>query len=162
MVGFVGVVFLMVLGSILSDTATTITFIAGFYILRSRAGGYHASRFSTCLVLSVATLVANIYVVTPIIIHYLPIAPLTVVSICYVVLMLLGTVAHPNIELSETEMAGQCVLMRVITTAQYLAIILLVAFDPKSVYAASLASGMGFVAISSIIGKIKMKGGVVK
>ena len=157
LVSILGISWLIALGSFLSDVPTTIVFIAGFYLLRSRAGGYHASNFLNCLSLSTLTVVINIYIITPLIIAFSPITPIAISSICFVALELLGTVANPQTQLSEREIVQQSTFMRVITAAQFLVIISLVALEISTIYAAHLSSGMGFVAISSVIGKVKMR-----
>ncbi len=93
---------LVVIGFLFSDIWGTICYLGTFFTLRKRTGGFHAKSFLLCYVLTVSSFafiiqVANI-LCNEIMLWYI------LLGISVMVICIVGTVNHPNMELSKEEL----------------------------------------------------------
>ena len=159
LVSRMGLLSMLLFGTVISDFFSTGTFIAGFYILRSWAGGYHASSFARCLALSVFTVFFNASFVTPLFLTSAQGATVVAAIIASVIVFALGSVDTPNYQVSTAEVRKRDMATRILISGQLSIAVLLLSFASTKLYGVSLTSGMCFVAISSIVGKIKEENG---
>lgn len=81
----------------------TILFLGFFFALRKRSGGYHFNSFIKCYIGTTITYLLILYVDRMFIIN-LPLL-YALMSVSIVIIGVIGTVNHPNLELDECELA---------------------------------------------------------
>lgn len=93
----------------------TICFLVFFLSLRKRTGGYHADKFWQCYLVTVIIYISIIQAAT--VLSETPIAVYVMLSLAVLVIGVIGTVNHPNMDMDKDELqeakkaARLCVLM---------------------------------------------------
>jgi accessory gene regulator B len=82
----------------------TLLFLVSFFELRKRTGGYHANTFLLCYIETIGTYIILLYINFTLVKHILLIYVLLGISMC--IILLIGTVNHPNLHMSKKEMAA--------------------------------------------------------
>lgn len=100
----------MLIGATISNVWTTLSFLGGFYFLRTRTNGYHAKSFTGCLCISVVLEFAFLFLVLPML------TDLTAWSfnlLSFVIVFLFAPFNHPNIHLDSHEIAACRIASRI-------------------------------------------------
>ncbi|MCX4354504.1 MAG: accessory gene regulator B family protein, partial [Lachnospiraceae bacterium] len=90
-------------------------FLVFFLSLRKRTGGYHADKFWQCYLVTVIIYISIIQAAT--VLSETPIAVYVMLSLAVLVIGVIGTVNHPNMDMDKDELqeakkaARLCVLM---------------------------------------------------
>lgn len=94
---------MLLIGLIFNQFIPTVCFLVFFLSLRKRTGGYHADKFWQCYLVTIVTYIGVIKTAIlfsekiPIVIYALLIPAVLIIEV-------IGTVNHPNIDLNEREL----------------------------------------------------------
>lgn len=94
---------MLAIGMLFKQFTPTIIFLVFFLSLRKRTGGYHADKFWQCYLVTIVTYIGVIKTAIlfsekiPIVIYALLIPAVLIIEV-------IGTVNHPNIDLNEREL----------------------------------------------------------
>lgn len=108
---------MLLIGLVFHQLMPTICFMVFFLSLRKRTGGYHADKFWQCYLVTVIIYVAIIQVAT--VLSENPVAIYALLFSAALVIGIIGTVNHPNMDMDKDELqeskkaARLCVLMEV-------------------------------------------------
>lgn len=108
---------MLLIGLVFHQLMPTICFMVFFLSLRKRTGGYHADKFWQCYFVTVIIYVAIIQAAT--VLSENPVATYASLFSAALVIGIIGTVNHPNMDMDKDELqeskkaARLCVLMEV-------------------------------------------------
>lgn len=106
---------MLIIGTLFQCTLNVVTFIICFFLIRNRSGGFHLNSFSKCFI---GTIILELIGIISI--KYVPtyigniLDILSIVS--YVVLMVFGTLNHPNINFNKEEYKASKTMSRMISS----------------------------------------------
>lgn len=106
---------MLLIGLIFNQFIPTICFLVFFLSLRKRTGGYHADKFWQCYLVTVIIYISIIQAAT--VLSETPMAVYVMLSLAVLVIGVIGTVNHPNMDMDKDELqeakkaARLCVLM---------------------------------------------------
>ena len=106
---------MLLIGLVFHQLMPTICFLVFFLSLRKRTGGYHADKFWQCYLVTVIIYISIIQAAT--VLSETPIAVYVMLSLAVLVIGVIGTVNHPNMDMDKDELqeakkaARLCVLM---------------------------------------------------
>jgi len=106
---------MLIIGMLFNQFIATIIFLVFFLSLRKRTGGYHADKFWQCYLVTVIIYISIIQAAT--VLSETPIAVYVMLSLAVLVIGVIGTVNHPNMDMDKDELqeakkaARLCVLM---------------------------------------------------
>lgn len=115
---------ILVLSLIRKDLFPTILFLLFFFALRKRTGGYHMKTFSRCYLGTISTYLLISYTSNQSYRYMYEI--LIIVGISFIVILIFGTVNHPNMSLDNEELIQLKKSARMITGMEVLVILFLV------------------------------------
>lgn len=99
---FLTTVTMLVLGLICEQFVPTICFLVFFFSLRKRTGGYHAKKYWQCYLATVLTYAMVLKVAAPL--SRKPIAMYILLGCSIILIELIGTVNHPNVDMDIYEL----------------------------------------------------------
>ncbi len=94
---------IIVISLIYKQFFPTILFLVFFFTLRARTGGYHAPKFWQCYVGTISTYILILWI-SPILVQNIYLV-LGLFVISCIVILCIGTVNHPNMDLEENEVS---------------------------------------------------------
>ena len=106
---------MLIIGMLFNQFIATIIFLVFFLSLRKRTGGYHADKFWQCYLVTVIIYISIIQAAT--VLSETPIAVYVMLFLAVLVIGVIGTVNHPNMDMNKDELqeakkaARLCVLM---------------------------------------------------
>lgn len=106
---------MLLIGLVFHQLMQTICFMVFFLSLRKRTGGYHADKFWQCYLMTVIIYILIIQAAT--VLSETPIVVYVMLSLAVLVIEIIGTVNHPNMDMDKGELqeakkaARLCVLM---------------------------------------------------
>lgn len=130
-----------------------LTFLAAFLPLRTYSGGYHASNYVKCYILSIAVMVGFLFSITVVPADCLRSVALFITPMAALIMFILAPVESPNKPLDEKEYAVYRVISRRILAVEIILTALLLAFR-LTIPAFIIACSMGTVALALICGEI--------
>ncbi|MDE6747464.1 MAG: accessory gene regulator B family protein [Lachnospiraceae bacterium] len=116
----------LLIGLVFNQLIPTICFLVFFLSLRKRTGGYHADKFWQCYIMTVITYILIIQVAD--VLSENMVAMYVMLSFTVLVIGVIGTVNHPNMDMDKDELkeskkaARLCVLMEVLVIAALIAL----------------------------------------
>lgn len=117
---------MLLIGLVFNQFIPTICFMVFFFSLRKRTGGYHADKFWQCYLVTVILYIAIIQAAT--VLSQNPIAVYVMLSFAVLVIGVIGTVNHPNMDMDKDELqeskkaARLCVLLEAAVIAALIAL----------------------------------------
>lgn len=117
---------MLLIGLVFHQLMPTICFMVFFLSLRKRTGGYHADKFWQCYLVTVIIYVAIIQAAT--VLSENPVATYALLFSAALVIGIIGTVNHPNMDMDKDELqeskkaARLCVLMEVLVIVALIAL----------------------------------------
>lgn len=117
---------MLLIGLVFNQFIPTICFLVFFLSLRKRTGGYHADKFWQCYLMTVIIYVAIIQAAA--VLSENPVTVYVMLSFAVLVIGVIGTVNHPNMDMDKDELleskkaARLCVLMEVLVIVALIAL----------------------------------------
>ncbi len=81
----------------------SVIFFAGFYVYRKIAGGYHASTYLKCHILSVLNQLVFLFILNHVSEQYFPLIDVIIVAIVTVITFIVAPMDHPNKQFDSRE-----------------------------------------------------------
>ncbi len=143
---------LLIIGLICGNCVFTLCFLGAFLSLRKRTGGYHTEYFWQCYLLTIgsyviATRLAVVFLAKPMLMYLFLTGAVIVIEI-------IGTVNHPNMDMDEDELREAKKAARLVTLLELLVIGIFVALEIDKIYVASMSIAIISCAFSLCIAKI--------
>lgn len=123
---------LLVVSVIFKQFLTTVAFLIFFLSLRKRTGGYHADKFWQCYLLTIITYVGVIEVAP--LLSEKPHVMYVLLFFAVLVIEVIGTVNHPNIDLDEDELREMKKAARLLVLIEIGIIAVLMALKMNQLY----------------------------
>ncbi len=117
---------ILLIGLVFNQFIQTICFLVFFLSLRKRTGGYHADKFWQCYLMTVIIYIAIIQ--AAVVLSENPVTMYVMLSFAVLVIEVIGTVNHPNMDMDKDELleskkvARLCVLMETSVIAVLIAL----------------------------------------
>lgn len=146
--------FLTVIVAVITDSFPGLMVFYVFYsMLRKYSGGFHCSTQLRCLLLSAITLFVIVIVKTALFdnINYFCGG---VHMLSSLIILIFGTVNHPNLDLNERELALNKRKARLVVTFELSVILLAILMHVRSEYVFYMSMGITVNAISMIVAKL--------
>jgi len=145
--------FLFPLGWLLSSFSTSLAFYLSFFLLRTRANGYHAKTSAGCLLFSVCSECVLFLLILP----YLKSATsLWILALSTITIFWLAPYNHPNLHMTKEELAASRHMARL--TVLILDMALILSLSTKFyAFASGIVLGLGFTAFLLIVAHGKQK-----
>lgn len=146
------VVLVLAMGLFFKRMLDVVLFFSFFMFLRKYTGGYHANSFFICTIES--TMV--VYCVLKygyLLLDYPNIVIVMLIS-CFFIILLIGTVNHPNMNLNECELKRMKVRARLILISEILIIVVAYVMSVPKRYILDMILGITVCGISIMISKI--------
>lgn len=139
----------------------TILFLIFFLELRKRTGGYHAETFSRCYIMSNVIYLLFIKIIYPFLMKERMEIVLIWVSISSVLILILGTVNHPNWNLDYREYLQMSFSARKLICLEYFSVLLSFVFGIQKKYVILISFAIVLCAITMLLSKAcnKIKNG---
>lgn len=133
---------LLILGLIFSQLLPTIYFMLFFLSLRKRTGGFHANKFWKCY-LGTVTFYIAIMQILPILCKK-PMIMYGLLSLATLLICVIGTINHPNIDMSKSELQESKKMARFVVLMELMIINVLVYLKADKLY-------IGYMAVAVIL-----------
>ena len=145
--------FLFPLGWLLSSFSASLAFYLSFFLLRTRANGYHAKTSAGCLLFSVCSECVLFLLILP----YLKSATsLWILALSTITIFWLAPYNHPNLHMTKEELAASRHMARL--TVLILDMALILSLSTKFyAFASGIALGLGLTAFLLIVAHGKQK-----
>lgn len=99
---FLTITTMLLLGLICKQFVHTVCFLIVFFSLRKRTGGYHANKFWQCYLTTILTYILVMKVAT--LLSQKPIVMYVLLGCSIILIELIGTVNHPNVDMDVYEL----------------------------------------------------------
>lgn len=93
---------MLIIGMIFKQVLQTVAFLIFFLSLRKRTGGYHADKFWQCYLLTIMSYIGAVQMAS--VLSENPHIMYALLLLAVLVVEVVGTVNHPNIDLDENEL----------------------------------------------------------
>lgn len=123
---------LLIIGWLADALIPTVLFVIFFFSLRERTGGLHAKKFSSCYLVTIVFFTIFVWYSRSIALYSQTFCCITVASILLV--WAIGTVNHPNMHMSKSELIGAKKLARCLVTREGICIALFRLMGAKQIY----------------------------
>lgn len=133
---------MLLLGLIFRHFLPTICFIVFFLSLRKRTGGFHAGKFWQCYLGTVIFYIAIMQIV-PILCGN-PIVMYAVLFLAIILICIMGTINHPNIDMNKSELRESKKAARLVVLMEVMIIAVLVYLEVDILY-------IGFMSVAVIL-----------
>lgn len=146
------IVSILLLGIIIGQAMPTIGFLICFFALRNRTGGYHMDSFCKCYwgTMVLYLLISGIVCVAS---EYTGVF-LGSAAIAMAVILLFGSINHPNIDMENDELQESKTMSRIIVSMEFCVILFLVWMGNAEVIVAYLSLAIVLCAILLIMAKV--------
>lgn len=139
-----------------NNTINAIIFMAAFFCLRKRTGGFHTSTFRSCYCLSLWTFGISIRIIN--IMSTYKFVSYIVYGTAVVIILIIGTVNHPNLDLSSKELIELAKAARLTLLVENGMMIFCMCYSQSGCAGEYMQYAVCVCAISMVISKYK-KGG---
>lgn len=140
------------IGIIRRQLLGTIVFLLFFFALRKRTGGYHAKRFWQCYLLSVLVYLIAMEKAVFLSEHIMFLYGM--LGISFVVIEVIGTVNHPNMDMNTEELEESKKLARMVVMLEVFVIIWMSVLPVNKIYIACMSCAVIMCAISLGVSKM--------
>lgn len=149
---FITLVSMLLISVCFGKTIQAIFFLSFFMLLRRHTGGYHAKSFCWCYIESLVFFVL-IMIFGDKILSY-PVLSDSTLAISFILIMIIGTINHPNMNYCETELRESRKSARYILLLEMFVILALKALGATERCLSFMACGIIMCAISIVFAKI--------
>lgn len=143
---------MLVISLVFKQCLPTIAFLIFFLSLRKRTGGYHADQFWQCYLLTIVTYVGVVRVTIIFLENFYIMYALLVLAV--VVVEVIGTVNHPNIDFDENELRGTKKAARLLVLIEAGIIVVLTVLKINQLYASYMSIAIILCSFSMCLAKI--------
>ena len=143
---------MLLLGLIFRHFFPTICFMVFFFSLRKRTGGFHANKFWQCYLGTVITYIVVIQVVPVLCTNQIIMYGMLFFSIIPICIM--GTINHPNIDMSKSELQESKKAARLIALMEVMIIAVLVYLKADILYISYMSVAIILCAFLMCLAKI--------
>ena len=133
---------MLLLGLVFTQFLPTICFMFFFFSLRKRTGGFHANKFWQCYLGTVITYIVVIRIVPVICINQIEMYGILFFAV--VLICIIGTINHPNIDMSKSELRESKKAARLIVLMEVVIIVVLVYLKVDILY-------IGYMSVAIIL-----------
>ena len=138
---------MLLLGLVFTQFLPTICFMFFFFSLRKRTGGFHANKFWQCYLGTVITYIVVMRIVPVICIKQTEMYGILFFAV--VLICIIGTINHPNIDMSKSELRESKKAARLIVLMEVMIIVVLVYLKVDILY-------IGYMSVAIILCAILM------
>lgn len=124
---------MLAIGILFKQFIPTIIFLVFFLSLRKRTGGYHADKFWQCYLMTIITYIGVIKVAVALSEKF-PVAMYVILVLAVLIIEVIGTVNHPNIDLDKGELRETKRAARLLVLMEAAIIAMLVALEINQLY----------------------------
>lgn len=149
---FITLASMLLISICLGKTVHAIFFLAFFMLLRGHTGGYHAKSFCICYIESIIVFVLLMVYGDRILSYH--VLNYTALVTSFVLIMIVGTVNHPNMNYSDAELRESRKAARYILILETFVILSLKAMEASELCICFMCWGIILCAISIVIAKI--------
>lgn len=143
---------MLLIGLIFNQLISTICFLVFFLSLRKRTGGYHADKFWQCYLMTVIIYIAIIQ--AAIVLSENPIALYAMLFFAVLVVGIIGTVNHPNMDMDKDELQESKKAARLCVFMEALVIVALIALKINGLYVSYMSLAVILCASLLCVAKI--------
>ncbi|MDE7423852.1 MAG: accessory gene regulator B family protein [Lachnospiraceae bacterium] len=149
----IAVATMLIIGVFFKQFISTVIFLVFFLSLRKRTGGYHADKFWQCYLVTVITYIGVIYVAMAV--SEKNSVPLyAVLIIAVLIIEVIGTVNHPNIDLEKCELRETKRAARLLVLMEAAVIATLVILGINQLYVSYMSIAVILCSSSMCLAKI--------
>ena len=94
---------LLILSLLLKNIVETIVFLFVFLNMRERTGGFHMNSYGKCWMLTIVLYISMLYIFIPFL-YKIGIYSYFVFSVSILIILIISTINHPNMQLSNSEL----------------------------------------------------------
>lgn len=123
---------MLIIGMIYKQVLQTVAFLIFFLSLRKRTGGYHADKFWQCFLLTIMSYIGGIQMAS--VLSENPHIMYALLFLAVLVVEVVGTVNHPNIDLDENELRETKKIARLLVLIETGVIIVLAVLKMNQLY----------------------------
>lgn len=128
----IGVGTMLIIGMLFKQFVPTVIFLLFFLSLRKRTGGYHADKFWQCYLATIITYIGIIQMAA--VLAEKTYIMYTILLIAVLVIEIIGTVNHPNIDMNKNELQENKKSARLLVLMEAAVIVLLVILETNQLY----------------------------
>ena len=143
---------LLLIGLFFNQFIPTICFLVFFFSLRKRTGGYHADKFWQCYLMTSIIYVAIIQAAA--VLSEKPFIVYVMLSFAVLVIGVIGTVNHPNMDMDKHELQESKKAARLCVLMEALVIAALIALKVSGLYVSYLSLAIILCAFSLCVAKV--------
>lgn len=143
---------MLLLGLVFTQFLPTICFMFFFFSLRKRTGGFHANKFWQCYLGTVITYIVVMRIVPVICIKQTEMYGILFFAV--VLICIIGTINHPNIDMSKSELRESKKAARLIVLMEVMIIVVLVYLKVDILYIGYMSVAIILCAILMCLAKI--------
>lgn len=130
----------------------TVIFFLFFFALRKRTGGYHAKNFWQCYLKTIITYLVILWICPILSEKQTILYGFTILSV--IVILYIGTVNHPNMDMTECELCKSRKMARWTITLESVVVLGFSVFDITAVYASYMS--MAIILCAFLLGVAKL------
>lgn len=128
----IGVVTMLIIGMFFKQFIPTVIFLIFFLSLRKRTGGYHADKFWQCYFATIITYIGIIKIAA--VLSEKTYFMYGMLLLAVLVIEVIGTVNHPNIDMSKGELQENKKSARLLVLMETAVIVLLIVLEINQLY----------------------------
>lgn len=128
----IGVGTMLIIGILFKQFIPTVIFLVFFLSLRKRTGGYHADKFWQCYLFTIITYIAIIQMAP--VLSQKKVIMYVVLLFAVLVIEVIGTVNHPNIDMNKDELQENKKSARLLVLMETAIIVLLITLGISQLY----------------------------
>lgn len=128
----IGVVTMLIIGMFFKQFIPTVIFLIFFLSLRKRTGGYHADKFWQCYFATIITYIGIIKIAA--VLSEKTYFMYGMLLLAVLVIEVIGTVNHPNIDMSKGELQENKKSTRLLVLMETAVIVLLIVLEINQLY----------------------------
>lgn len=133
---------MLLLGLLFGQLLQTVCFWVFFLSLRKRTGGFHADKFWQCYLCTVVTYIAVMQIMP--VLCVIPAAMYGMLFLAILLICIMGTVNHPNIDMDESELRESKKAARLLVIMEVMIIVALVYLKADFLY-------VGYMSVAIIL-----------
>lgn len=149
---FITVGTIVLIGLICKRIVPTVYFLFFFLSLRKRTGGYHADKFWQCYLGTIITYIA-LAEVTVILSEY-PMVMYVLLFLSVVLIEIIGTVNHPNMDMDADELREAKKAARLLTLLEIMIILVFLTLDINRIFVSYMSTAIILCATLLCLAKI--------
>lgn len=149
---FLAIGTLLIIGIILKNFIYTLFFSVFFFSLRKRTGGFHFPKFYQCYVATIITYIVMQIIISKLVCNILVIFIYMLIAV--VVINIIGTINHPNINMNSEELKNSKESARFLCNMEMFIVCILICMKINTYLVSYLASAIILCAILLVFGKI--------